>query len=170
MSRRKSTAKAKLKATSQQERIQLWKQDFQNLLGNRPEVTHKPIIRNISKQSDIKRGQLIQEELDSVLRKNRNRKAAGLDEVPPEVWKTKKFDNILLWPFNAVYNQNTIDGWTRGCILPFPNDRRLRISQELPRYNPYIHSGQDLQCSTTQLHRTQNWEVTQEEPKWLSEK
>ena len=27
-----------------------------------------------------------------------------------------------------------------------------RISQELPRYNnPYIHSGQDLQCSATQI-------------------
>ena len=32
------------------------------------------------------------------------------------------------------------------------------ISQELPWYNPYIHSGQDIQCSTTQPHRTQNWE------------
>ena len=42
VSRRKSTAKAKLKATNQQERIKLWKQHFENLLGNPPKVTHDP--------------------------------------------------------------------------------------------------------------------------------
>ena len=45
---------AKLKATSQQDRIQLWKQDFENLLGNPTEITHEPIMRIISKQLDIK--------------------------------------------------------------------------------------------------------------------
>ena len=45
VSRRKSTAKAKLKATRQEERIQLWKQHFENLLGNPPKVIHKPITR-----------------------------------------------------------------------------------------------------------------------------
>ena len=28
-------------------------------------------------------------------------------EIPPEVWKTREFDNILLQHCNAVYNQNT---------------------------------------------------------------
>ena len=85
MSRRKSTAKAKLKATSQKERIQLLKQHFENLLGNPPKVTHKPITRIISKQLYIKLRQFTQEELDSVLRKIKNRKAVGLDEILPEV-------------------------------------------------------------------------------------
>ena len=48
VSRRKSTAKAKLKATSQQERIHLWKRYFENLLGNPPKVTHEAITRIIS--------------------------------------------------------------------------------------------------------------------------
>ena len=47
-SRRKSTAKAELKAANQQERRKLWKQHFENLLGNPPKVTHKPITRIIS--------------------------------------------------------------------------------------------------------------------------
>ena len=68
-SRRKSTAKAKLKAANQQERIKLWKQHFENLLGNPLKVTHKPITKIISKQVDIKLGPFTQEELDSVLRK-----------------------------------------------------------------------------------------------------
>ena len=96
MSRRKSTAKAKLKATSKQERIHLWKQYFKNLLGNPPKVTHEPITRIISKQLDIKLGPFTQGELDSVLRKFKNRKAGGLDEIHSEVWKTRQFDDILL--------------------------------------------------------------------------
>ena len=115
-----STAKAKLKATNQQERIKLWKQHFQNLLGNPPKVTHEPIKRIISKQIDIKLGPFTTEELDSVLRKIKNRKAAELDEIPLEVRKTRQFDDILLRHCNAVYNQNPIDRWMKGCILSFP--------------------------------------------------
>ena len=79
VSRRKNTTKAKLKAANQQERIKLWKQHIENLLGNPPKITHEPITRIISKQLDIKLGPFTQEELDSVLRKIKNRKAAGLD-------------------------------------------------------------------------------------------
>ena len=56
VSRRKNTAKAKLKAANQQERIKLWKQHFENLLGNPPKITHEPITRIISKQLEIKLG------------------------------------------------------------------------------------------------------------------
>ena len=52
VSRRKSTAEAKLKAANKQERIKLRKQHFENLLGNPPKVTHEPITRIISKQLD----------------------------------------------------------------------------------------------------------------------
>ena len=127
VSRRKSTAKAKLKAANQQERIKLWKQHFENLQGNPPKITHEPINRIISKQLDIKLGPFSKDELDSVLRKNKNRKAAGLDEIPPEVWKTRQFDGILLRQCHAVYNQNTIDGWMKGCILPLPKKGDLGL-------------------------------------------
>ena len=119
VSRRKSTAKAKLKAANQQERIKLWKQHFENLQWKQRKVTHEPISRIISKQLDIKLGPFTQEELDSVLRKIKNRKAAGLEEIPPEVCKNRQFDDILLRYCNAVYNQNPIDRRKKGCILPF---------------------------------------------------
>ena len=129
MSRRKNTAKAKLKAANQQERIKLWKQHFENLLGNPPKITHEPITRIISKQLDIKLGPFRQEELYSVFRKIKNRKVAGLDEIPPEVWKTRQFDDILLRHCNAVYNQNPIDRWMKGCILPFPKKGDLGLAK-----------------------------------------
>ena len=52
---------------------------FQELLGKPPKVTYELITRIICKQLDIKIGQFTQEELDSVVRKIKNRKAAGLD-------------------------------------------------------------------------------------------
>ena len=128
VSRRNSTAKAKLKTTNQQERIKLWKQHFQNLLENPPKVTHEPITRIISKQLDIKLGPFTPE-LDSVPRKIKNRKAAGLDEIPPEVWKTRQFDDILLRHCNTVYNQNPTDRWMKGCILLFHKKGDLGLAK-----------------------------------------
>ena len=93
VSRRKNTAKAKLKAANQQERIKLWKQHFENLLGNPSKITHEPITRIISKQLDIKLGLFTQEELDSVLRKIKNRKAAGLTRDSPRSME----DQTIRW-------------------------------------------------------------------------
>ena len=78
---------------------------------------------------DIKIGPFTQEELDSVLRKIKNRKAAGLDEIPPEVWKTRQFDDILLRHCNAVYNQNPRDRCMKGCILSFPKKGDLGLAK-----------------------------------------
>ena len=41
MNKRKNTLSAKLKAASQGEQIQIWKEHFKNLLGNSPKVTDK---------------------------------------------------------------------------------------------------------------------------------
>ena len=71
----------------------------------------------------------MQEELNLVLRKIKNRKAAGLDEIPPGVWQTRKFNVILLRYCNAIYNQKTIDRWTKGCILLFPKNDNLGIAK-----------------------------------------
>ena len=129
VSRRKSTAQAKLKAVSQQERVKLWEQYFKNLLADPPKITNEPITRIISKQLDIKLGPFTKEELESVLRKIKNRKAAGLDEITPEVWKTRQLDDILLRQCNTVYSQNRIERWMKGCILPFPKKGDLRLAK-----------------------------------------
>ena len=121
VSRRKSTAKVKLKASCLEERIHLWKQHFENLLRKPSKAAHEPITKIISNQLDIKLGEFAQEELDSVQRRIRNRKAAGLDE--------RVFDDILLRQCNAVYNQNTIHRWMKGWILPFTKKCDLRIAK-----------------------------------------
>ena len=86
----------------------------------------EPIKKIIDNQLDINLEQFTQEELDVLQAKIKSKKAAGLDEIHPEVWKTRKFDDIQFRYCNAVYNQNIIDRWTKGCILPFSKKSDLR--------------------------------------------
>ena len=92
-------------------------------MENPPKVTDEAITKFISNPQDIKLGQFTQEELDVVRRKFKNSKAAGLDETPPELWKTRKFDKILL------RYCNTKDRWTKSFILPFLKEDDLRIAK-----------------------------------------
>ena len=87
----------------------------------------EPITKIISNPLVTKLGHFTQEKLNVRLTKIKNRKAAGLDEIPPEVWKTRKFDNIQLWYCNAVHNHNIIDRGIKSCILPFLKKGDLRI-------------------------------------------
>ena len=93
----------------------MWIEHYKNLLGNSPKVTDKTFTKIINNQVDIKRRQFILEELYVVLITIKNKKVAG-----SEVWKTRKFDDLLLRYCNAVYNQYVIERWTKGRILPFP--------------------------------------------------
>ena len=109
ISGRKTTNKSKLKAANQEERINLWKEHFQNLLGKPPKVIDRPIKQIFENELNIKKGNFDMEELEVVLKKLSNGKACGLDDIPAEVWKTRNFNKELLAMCNAVYNQQRID-------------------------------------------------------------
>ena len=113
---RKRSTQAKLKASTQDERLQKWKEHFQNLLGKAPVIKDQPIQQIIDNQLPIKKGPFSEEELETVQKKLKNKKAPGLDEIPPEVWKTRRFNDILLKSCNSLYNQSSIQIWTEGCI------------------------------------------------------
>ena len=68
VSKRKSPARAKLKAACQEKWIHLWKEHFKNLLGKSPWVTDEPITKIINNQLDIRLRQFTPE-LDVVVRK-----------------------------------------------------------------------------------------------------
>ena len=63
-----------------------------NRKGQQPELTVSAVENYIE----------FTRELDVEITKIKNRKAAGLEEIPPEVWKTRKFDDTLLRCCNAV--------------------------------------------------------------------
>ena len=45
------------------------------------------------------------------------------------MWRTRQFDDILLRQCNAVYSQNRIERWMKGCIFPFPKKGDLRLAK-----------------------------------------
>ena len=94
-SERKKTSRANLKAANLEEKLHKWKEHFKNLHEKHPEIADKLMQQIVNGQLDIKLGQFTEEEFDTVLKKEiKNRKAVGLDKILPEVWKTRKFDNI----------------------------------------------------------------------------
>ena len=117
--RRKSTTKAKLNDTTEQDRIKLWKQHFENLLGNPPKVTHEPITKIISMQLDIKLGPFTQENLYPVLIKIKNRKQQGLMKYPQ---KYERPDNLTTYCSDTVmpYIMKPYRQMDEGIHPPFP--------------------------------------------------
>ena len=127
ISGKKRPDKSKLRANSQQERLNLWKNHFSNLLGKNPVVTDAPIQNIVNENLPFKCGNFTMNELESVLKNLKTRKAAGPDTIPPEVWKTGLFNDILLDLCNAMYNGNDIEKWSEGIILPFPKKGDLGV-------------------------------------------
>ena len=82
-------------------------------------------MKIINYQLDIKLGQITQKKKRNlVLAKIKNRKADCLDEIPPKIWNTGKFGDLLLWFYNVVYNQNLIQRFKKKWLhFPLPQER-----------------------------------------------
>ena len=131
---RKKSTKTKIKAFNQEERLNKWMNHFQNLLGKSLIVSDSTIKKVIEHELEKKTGPFNELELDLVLNKLKNKKAGGLDGIPPKVWKTGKLNDLLLY-CNEVYNRNVIQSWTEGGILPFPK------KSDLGQTSNYFHSS-----------------------------
>ena len=126
--RRKITNKAKLKAKTETERVNLWKEHFQKLLGLQPTLENVNVTPIIDNDLGIKSGNFKMDELKAALQNTKSAKTCGLDNIPGEVWKLDDFNDILLQLCNAVYNGNPVDKWRQGCILPFPKKGDLGVA------------------------------------------
>ena len=127
ISGRKSGNRAKLKASSQKERVKLWEKHFQDLLGKPPQISDEEITPIITEELKIKKGLFTMDELQKAVNSMKNGKACGLDEIPSEVWKLDEFHHILLELCNGVYKQDPIYSWRDGCLLPFPKKGDLGL-------------------------------------------
>ena len=129
LSGRKSSNKSKIKAKNQEERLQKWKSQFEKLLGTEPKISDNPTETIINRELNIKKGNFTHKELDKVIDRLKYNKACALDNVPPEVWKSGQFNNLLLELCNEVYNGATIEKWSEGCIIPFPKKGDLGLTK-----------------------------------------
>ena len=50
-------------------------------------------------------------------------------KFPQKYERNRQFEDILLRHRNAVYNQNSIDRWMKGCIFPFPKKGDLGLAK-----------------------------------------
>ena len=94
----------------------------------------------IEETLDIKKGNFSENELRKVLNNLKTNKAAGPDSIPPEVWKTEAFNDVILKLCNAMYNGEQIYKWSEGCILPFPKKGDLRQKFPILSFSPDIWS------------------------------
>ena len=92
-------------------------------------------------------------------------------KYPPEVWKTREFDNILLLILQCHIQPEHNRQMNKGLHPPFPQERWPWNSQELPRHNPYFHNSQDLllNCIAPEIEKVlsknqngfqRNWSTT----------
>ena len=86
---RKNTPTGKIKADNPEERLKKWKDHFENLLGKPPVISEQESIRVVEGTLPINTEDFTKEELLKCIKSFKNGKAAGLDDIPVEVWKTE---------------------------------------------------------------------------------
>ena len=146
ISGRKSTYRSKIKAIDQTERLQKWKNHFSSLLGENPIIKHQITVKIVNKELAIEQGPFTLEELEKVLAKTKLNKSAGINEIPPKVWKYGYFNDQLLEFDNDVFSQKPIEYWIRECILPFPKKGDLSLTDN--------YRGITFTCIAAKIYNT----------------
>ena len=117
---RKGTNKGRIKAKSPEDHIKKWKDHFENLLGQPHVITLKPTRAMIQRTLPINTAEFTMEELKNCIKSFRNNKAAGLDNIPIEVWKSNALNRQLLEVCNRTVNGDRSETWVKSGLVPLP--------------------------------------------------
>ena len=86
-------------------------------------------------------------EVTNIIKKSKNGKAAGIDNLPYEVYKNDSMCNLLKYYFQLCFDTGIVpDQWLRAIILPVPK------SNMLDRYVPLNYRGISLLCTCAKLY------------------
>ena len=83
VTRRKGPKRGRIKASNTEERLAIWKDHFQKLLGKSPEIDDQPVLI-VFDYLPIKTGEFSAIELQVSIKSFQNNKATGLDSIPIE--------------------------------------------------------------------------------------
>ena len=124
---RKKTKEGQVSGNSPEERVTTWFTHFKNLLGSTPDVEDPDeVIPTIFDDLDIKDDLFTLDEYRKVKSSLKIGKAAGPDNIPPEVFKFCDFDNICLSFCNkALLENDKPDLWSFMNIIPVPKSGDL---------------------------------------------
>ena len=143
---RKRSKEGQVAGTSPEERVSTWFTHFKKLLGE-PPVVEDPDeeIPTLYRNLDIKDDIFTIDEFRKVKSSLKLGKAAGPDEIPPEVYKSCDFDEICLDFCNrALLDNDKPDLWSYMNIIPVPK------SGDLSNTNNY--RGISLICIIAKLY------------------
>ena len=120
---RTTSRSGRLRGNTSTERCKEWKEYFSALLGSPPIASNRDeeIEHIVETTLPTETGAFTNDELQKVLQKMSNGKATGINEIPAEVWKTGRFNNILL----EIRNCTLLRGekqceWSVSGIIPIP--------------------------------------------------
>ena len=124
---RKQTKEGQVSGASPEERVTTWFTHFKNLLGSPPEVEDpEEEIPNIFEDLDINDDPFTLDEFRKVKSSIKIGKAAGPDEIPPDVYKSCDFDEICLDFCNRALMENDKPNlWSYMNIVPVPKSGDL---------------------------------------------
>jgi hypothetical protein len=124
---RKKTKEGQVSGNSPEERVTTWFSHFKKLLGEPPELVDPDSeIPNIFEDQEIKDDIFTLEEFRKVKASLKIGKAAGPDNIPPEVFKFCDFDEICLDFCNKALLQNDKpELWSYMNIIPVPKSGDL---------------------------------------------
>ena len=106
----------------------MWKEHFQQLLGNPTTIVDKP-VEKVFDTLQINTEEFTTAELKTAIKTLQNNKATRLDEIPAEVWKTECLDQELLEVCNKTFHGDAPDIWRKGGLLPFPKKGNLAYTK-----------------------------------------
>ena len=101
---RKTGRQGIIKGKTKEERISSWYNHFATLLGKEPGTTEQEEIEQVLHELNIEDGNFTEEELQKAKKSLQDGKAAGPDDIPPEVIKNCNFDSIILDFANSLLN------------------------------------------------------------------
>ena len=102
---------------------------FKELLGKPPLSSDDPTHTIISKQLPTKMGDFALAELLASIKSMSNHKSCGLDEIPPESWKTGLLSNVLPLVCTKALKGNVPTAWKQVAIIPLPKTGNLSLPE-----------------------------------------
>ena len=106
---------------SPEEQLKLWKNHFEQLLGQLPVLNDQPIER-VFNMLPIESGDFMADKLIAL----QNNKAPEQDGIPIEMWKTGCLDEELLEICSKTFDGDVPGIWLQDGIQPFSKKRRFR--------------------------------------------
>ena len=146
ISGRKRAKEGQVSGNSPEERVKTWFTHFKNLLGEPPTVEDPDEeIPTIFEDLDINDEPFTLEEFRKTKASLKSGKAAGPDNIPPEVFKACDFDEICLKFCNkALMENDKPELWSLMNIVPVPK------SGDLSNTNNY--RGISLTCIIAKIY------------------